>query len=180
MGKQLLKKLGNAVGFQLAWVASVWGGAIGLIWPAGLILACFVIYTLLDQQSRRADLRMLLIVVPLGYGLDSFLVATNVYEFAHQSSDAVLAPVWIAFLWVGFALTLNHSLSFLRTHNALPAFFGLAGAPLAYWVAGNAFNAVTFNYPLAQTLVLIGLLWALALPIWLHLGSQPDREMEAV
>jgi hypothetical protein len=92
-------------------------------------------------------------------------------EFVGVPGSGV-APIWIVALWCAFALTLNHSLSSLKRHPALAALLGLAGGPLAYWIACHAWKAVHFDDTTVATLVALGLAWALATPLLLWLATR--------
>jgi hypothetical protein len=81
-------------------------------------------------------------------------------------------------LWIAFALTLNHSMGFLRGRPWLAAAFGLAGGPLAYWVAVKVWNAASFGPSELQSLLVLGIVWAVLTPILMYLAVRmvPERD----
>jgi hypothetical protein len=174
--KRLLLAVGNVIGFQLVWLASVGGAGAGMPWAGPAAATAFVAAMLAAGGRRRDDLRMLAIALPLGLAMDSGFAASGWLVYAESGPWPALAPAWIVSLWAGFALTLNHSMAFLGARPAAAALFGLAGGPLAYWTAAEAFGAVAFGVPAAWAMGALALGWAAVLPLLFLLGrpSRPD------
>jgi len=167
-----LPMLANVLGYQTVWFACVGGAASGRPWLGVLAALAFALATLALAGSRAADLRTLAVVLPLGFLLDSGLVASGWISYSPSGPAQALAPIWIASIWLAFAFTLNHSLAFLRPHRALTALLGLAGGPLAYWGASRAFGVIEFAQPAVMTLVVVGLCWAVLLPLLFALDGR--------
>ena len=166
---------GNVLGFQAVWLASVAGAGAGLPWAGPLAAALFTALTLRFGRRARADLRLLAVALPLGLALDSGFAASGWLVYAEAWPWASMAPVWIWSLWVGFALTLNHSMAFLRDRPLAAALLGAIGGPLAYWSAAGAFDAVSFGAPVAWVVGALAVGWATLLPLLFHL----DRRLAA-
>jgi hypothetical protein len=76
-------------------------------------------------------------------------------------------------LWLGFALTLNHSLRSIYA-KALPTFlFGLLGGPIAYGIASMRFEAMSIQGGTLQCAIWVGLVWGFGLSAirWIDLRS---------
>ncbi|MEK9778156.1 MAG: DUF2878 domain-containing protein, partial [Methylophilaceae bacterium] len=73
-----------------------------------------------------------------------------------------LTPLWIVVMWLLFAMTLNHSLSWLKRRYVLSFVFGALGGPLAY-VAGEKLGAVEITSDLS--LVILAISWAMITPL---------------
>ncbi|HEX5755249.1 MAG TPA: DUF2878 domain-containing protein [Arenimonas sp.] len=159
-----LRNLANAAGFQIVWLAAVAGAANGLPWAGPLAALLFAAAVLAWGGQRTRDLRLLAVALPLGIAIDSAFAASGWLRYVEPGPLPWLAPAWIAALWLGFTLTLNHSLAMLRQHAWLAALFGLIGAPVAYWAAAAAFAAVSFGAPDLLVLSAVGMAWALLLP----------------
>jgi len=97
----------------------------------------------------------------IGLGWESFMVWTGLVQYAGHES-AVLAPFWIISMWVLFATTINHGLSWAKRNLWVASLAGLLGGPMAFY-GGMNLGAVEFSHT-AAALVLIGLGWALLLP----------------
>jgi hypothetical protein len=160
-----LAMAGNVVGFQLVWLASVAGAGMGLAWPGPVAAVVFVALTLCYGGMARDDRRLLAIALLLGLLVDSAFAASGWLRYAEPWPWAWAAPVWIMSLWAGFALTLNHSMRFLRDRPVFAALFGLVGGPLAYWTAARAFDAVSFGAPMLWVMLALAVAWALVLPL---------------
>ncbi len=165
------RKAANVIGFQLVWFGCMVGAGNGLPWLGPLACAIFVIATLAAGGQRRADLRLLLVALPLGIALDSAFAWSGWLRYAEAWPWITVAPLWIAALWAAFAMTLNHSMAFLRGRFWLAATLGLIGGPLAYWSAAGAFDAVSFGAPVAWVLIALALAWGALIPLIFRLDA---------
>ncbi|WZB77275.1 DUF2878 domain-containing protein [Achromobacter insuavis] len=133
----------NLLGYQLVWFSAVIGAGRGLAWPGVVSALVFIAAQLACSVTWRADLKLAAAAMLCGCLLDGALSALGWSVYA---ADAWPAPRWILALWAAFALTLNHSLAYLRPRRWLACGFGAIGGPLAYW--GRAgWQAVQFDAP---------------------------------
>jgi hypothetical protein len=163
--------LPNALGFQLVWLASVGGAAYGWWWAGPAALIPFAIWQIATSRWPRADLLLMCAAAGAGFAIDSVWTQSGLMQFASPSPSPAWAPVWIVAMWMGFALTLNHSLAALKTHPRIAFAFGLLGGPLAYWIADSAWNAVDI-VPGATAYVALGIAWAVATPLMLYAAER--------
>jgi len=154
----------NFLALQFGWLVTVLGAVAG--WPlagpaftAGWLGAH--LYHLAGG-ARRIELRVVLGAIVLGYLLDSVLVLLGVMEFAPQTRLGAPTTVWMVTLWINLALTLRHSLGWLRERYLLAAVLGAFAGPLAY-AAGAKLGAIGYpNALLGHSAV--ALEWLAALP----------------
>lgn len=165
-------RIANALAFQGVWFACVGGASLGLAWPGLLAALVFGAVTMAIGGCWRADLRTLAIALPLGLGVDCGFAALGWLDYASAERWPLAAPPWIAALWVGFAMTLNHSLAFLRHAPRLAALLGLVGAPVAYWSAARGFEVVSLAEPASAIMLALGLAWAALLPLVFRLDAR--------
>ena len=171
MDRRLLL-VGNVIGFQAVWLASIAGAGQGLAWAGPVAAVLFVAATLAFGGKARDDLRLLAITLPIGFLLDTAFAASGWLRYAEPTPWLTAAPVWIWSLWAGFALTLNHSMAFLRDRPWASAAFGLLGGPLAYWTAAGAFDAVSFGVPVPWAMAALAIGWAAVLPLLFGLDQR--------
>jgi hypothetical protein len=156
--------LPNALSFQLVWVAAVGGAAHGWWWAGPLAVVLFAAWQLPLSRSRRADAWLMLGATLGGFVIDSAWVQLDLMRFTARVPWSDWAPVWIAALWTGFALTLNHSLAGLKRHLWLAAALGVVGGPLAYGVAHSAWHAVEFLQPPWIVYAALAVAWGAVTP----------------
>jgi len=169
--------LPNALGFQIVWIAAVGGAARGWWWAGPLAVSVFAAWQLGVSRWRRADASLMVIAAVLGFAVDTLWVQLDWIQFASATPWASAAPVWIVAMWVGFALTLNHSLSALKDYALIAVAFGLIGGPLAYWIAASVWHAATIAdtwLPYAGLAVSWGLITPLLLRLAAGLVRQPQ------
>jgi hypothetical protein len=170
--------LANVLGYQCVWFACVGGAAAGRPLLGIAASLAFTLATLALGGRWRADLRTVAIALPLGFVMDSAFAAAGWLAYAAPGPWPSAAPAWIAAIWLAFAMTLNHSLGFLRGHAVAASLLGLAGAPLAYWSASRGFGVLGFAQPVFGVLLAIGAAWALLLPAMLRIAA-PSEAREA-
>lgn len=153
----------NAALFQIVWFACVIGGAKGLLWPALISFAVLALWQLPAKRRHASDVRLLLAAIILGLVFDSLWVQLGFLEFVDQRPFSMLAPAWIIILWMGFALTINHSLVWMNIHPALPAVLGAICGPSSY-LAGIKLGAVSYQADVALISVCLGVSWGFS--VW--------------
>lgn len=168
----------NVLGYQLAWFAAVGSAAAGQVWLGCSAALAFAVATLCLGGRWRADVFTLLVALPLGFGMDSLFAAMGWLAYTPEGPWPAVAPPWIAAIWLAFAMTLNHSLRFLRGHPAGCALLAFVAAPLAYWSASRGFGVLEFAAPAPVVLLAVGLGWALLLPGILALDTRLPRRLE--
>ncbi len=152
----------NLVGYQLVWFAIVISASRGQpMWGIAAAMA-FIALQFHYSTTRSSDARALVAAFLCGFLLDGALVATGWLQYASPLIH-LPAPAWILSLWLAFAMTLNHSMAFLRGKPVLAAVLGGVGGPLAYLGAARGFNAVIFTTPAWHAIALLAIGWAIAL-----------------
>lgn len=159
--------LPNALCFQVVWIAAVGGAARGWWWAGPLALAVFAAWQLSSSAWPRSDAMLMLGSATLGFAIDSAWVWLDLMHFTTALPWSGFAPVWIVAMWMGFALTLNHSLAALKRRLWLAAALGVAGGPLAYAIAQQAWRAVEFAQPAWLVLSALAVAWGLVTPLLL-------------
>ena len=160
----------NAAVFQALWFACVIGGAKGILWPAIVLMLGMLVWQMAEHRRHVSDLKLVLVAVILGLLVDSIWINMGLMEFSDKRPIAWLSPVWIVMMWVGFALTINHSLAWLTAHPLLPAATGLFGGPMAYY-AGLKLGAVEYLADPMLVSALLGIAWASSLTILVRLSQ---------
>lgn len=158
-----MKNLVNFVAFQAVWFAAVVGASYGLWWPGPIAAILFAAAHLLSPMRVRGDGFLIVVALLLGVVIDSAFAVSGALSYAAPFPSAQFAPLWILALWVGFALTLNHSLAYLAHRPLVATISGAIVGPISYWSAGRAFDAVTLGDPLWRTVLALSFGWAVAM-----------------
>lgn len=166
-------RLANAIGYQLVWFCAVAGAGHGWAWAGPLAATCFAALTLHASPRRGQDVRLMLCAIALGALVDGAFAASGWLHYAQPWPSPALAPPWICAIWASFALTLNHSLSFLRGRPWLASALGAVGGPLAYASAARGFGALAFGVDEGLALLSLALTWALVVPLLMRLAKSP-------
>ncbi|KAB2825860.1 DUF2878 domain-containing protein [Aliivibrio finisterrensis] len=158
----------NAVWFQL-----VWFSVILYQQQAIPFLLVSILLHLFVSPTRKIDFCLLILISLLGVFGDVLLSFAGVYQFANNA----LIPVWLILLWCHFGFAINHSLGWLsRFHLGLVALIGAIAGPLNY-LAGHRFGVVDFSYSYQITLFIIGVIWAVNLPVFILIQRRLRERM---
>ncbi|MFT6712455.1 MAG: hypothetical protein ACJATO_002845, partial [Arenicella sp.] len=164
----------NAVLFQTLWFACVLGSSQTLLWPAMLMMGVMMVWQLHPGRRHPNDIKVLLAAVVLGLIIDTIWVTFGFMVFKDPRPVPWLSPGWIIIMWAGFALTINHSMSWLSLHPMLPALMGLIGGPLAYF-AGRRLGAVEYLTDPVLISCMLAIAWAIALSLLVMLGHAKPK-----
>ena len=160
----------NALLFQTAWFACVIGGAAGApLWGFACVLALVAFSWHVGMLHR--DLRLMVVLGLAGFAVDTTWITLGILDYGEWS----LAPSWIVALWLGFALTVNHSMGWLKQKPLLAAALAAIFAPVTY-LAGTRLGAVEIADPLG--LALISGTWAIMF-LLLFSSAAGTREPES-
>ena len=166
----------NAAGFQVVWLGCVWGaGQGGLPWLGPVLALAFAAATLSWGGRYAEDIRLLALILLLGLVLDTAWVRLGWLDYPHPWPLEGIAPGWIMGLWLGFGMTLNHSLAALRRRPVLAAALGGIGGPMAYLAAEKVFGAVVLVAPNWRILCVLAVAWAVLLPLLFALTEKSAR-----
>ena len=160
----------NAALFQITWFACALGAAAGMVWPSIASCAILALYQLQASRRHPSDINLMVAAAMLGIIIDSAWIQFGLISYATPSPFSGFAPTWIIALWIAFALSINHSLAWLKAHPLLPAAAGLVCAPLSY-IAGEKLNALSFVDDTMLVCCLLGIVWALALILLVRLSE---------
>lgn len=156
--------IANFLAFQICWFANVLGAAQGIPWLGPWVaMTWLAAHGLSCSSDRHVELSICASVGLLGYVADSALVLSGLLDFPEHGRLGAPSPVWMVALWVGFAMTLRHSLGWLRGHYALGAALGALFGPLAYF-AGAKLGAIVLVAD-TTTLMAVAVEWMVAMPL---------------
>lgn len=161
-----MKLIVNALAYQAIWFSAI-------LWATpGAIAGCLIIALLFSISGRKGDdLRMTAFLIFLGMLLDGSLQQVGFFTFTNTGWPI---PFWLLIIWIGLAMTIHHSLAWLKERLLLAAIFGGIGGPAAYW-AGTRMGAASFNLPLSSSLLVLAALWALIFPTIMLFSRKTDR-----
>jgi hypothetical protein len=145
----------NLAIYQIVWFLGILGDMGGTLIALPLLCLHLVL-----SPSRKADLKMMAILLFAGLMIDGVLYHTGFFGF---DLEARPIPFWLAVIWLALATLPHHSLAWLKTRPILSALFGAIGGPLAYW-AGVRLGAASFTWPLAPSLLVLAIIWGLLWP----------------
>ena len=156
-----MKNLLNFLLFQIGWFACALGAGYGFPYGGPLVVAVILAFHFWKIEERHQEFLLLLKVLGVGIVVDSGLAFVGAIDFGKNALAGPLIPPFMAALWLIFATTLNHSMSWLKGRYGLGLLFGAIGGPLAYY-AGSRLGALQLASNTIFALVAIGVVWGVA------------------
>ena len=179
MSRAQLRTWANFLAYEAVWFVTVYSAGRDRTLPGVLAALAFACLQLAVSEQRGADVRLIAAALAVGTLLDGTLAATGVVQYS--STPPALppggAPVWILALWAAFALTLNHSLRWLRGRPLVGALLGAVGGPLAYISSSRISGAVTFAVPEWRAVVCLAVGWGAAIALLAYLAGEWARTL---
>lgn len=148
----------NYAGFQLGWLACVWGAGRGHYWLGPSAAAVLLSAHALTRREPGSELRRLAAVAAFGLVLEAAALALGRHAYAGG-----FLPAWVAALWLLFAATLDSSLGWLAGKSLLAAGLGAVAGPLSFR-AGVGLGAGAYLAAPSGAALVLAALWAVALP----------------
>lgn len=159
----------NAVLFQVAWFTALYGGVYEWLILAVLPASAAAIWHLyVVREHYRAELVLFLSVVILGFVIESAFITLGTIVYVGAPLFGFGPPLWILAMWLAFATLPHGCLNWLRGKWLLQIVLGGLTGPLSY-LAGGQLGGATLPEPVFLSLAIIGVGWAIALPLifWL-------------
>jgi hypothetical protein len=167
--QKMTSKIINFLLFQLVWFVCILGAATNATHSAVAFSLFIILFHFYLTKYKISELKILLLASVIGFLFDGFLLKSELVLYANHGWSYSITPLWIIVLWMGFAITLNSSLNWLKKKIKLSALFGAIGGPLAY-LAGEKLEAVTLMTPIALIAIVIG--WSLITPLLIYISRR--------
>ena len=159
------KKLLNLAIFQVGWMVCVLGGnayAIAYTAIALLIHQRFVL-------EKNSEWQLVAIVTVVGSFWDFLMVQNKMFYYTDAGFLGI--PIWLICLWVLFATTFMHALSWLRNYLWIAAACAAIMGPLSYWF-GSELSDAYFGAPILISLVVMAVGWSTLFPAGIYLSRR--------
>lgn len=161
--------------FYFGWWIALQQASVGNALIGPLVILAMFSFQLFFTEKKMPDIILALTAIIVGTLIDS------VYCFlgflAYKSPYAAcpkIAPLWVASIWVLYAMCLNHSLVWLRGRWFISAVCGALGAFFSY-LAGIRLGAAENLVAKETVLITVSLVWAVITPLSLWYAEKVDK-----
>lgn len=156
----------NMIGLDIGWFACVLAAAYEVHWVAFIVVILIGIANLAAMHKKEIIYTLILsaITVGLGFIIDSVLILSAIYEPQRWIIPSPLITCWLIMLWLNFSFALNSSLKWLQKNIWVAVFAGFIFGQLAY-LAAYRLGAVDIENPLSGRLFVVGIAWAITMPV---------------
>ncbi len=168
----------NFLLFQVAWFAGILGAShqMASLGVTVILLCLGIHFWRLPRQQIKAEALLVARCLALGFVIDSSLIQTQLMSYASVGLIEGISPLWMCLLWAALAITLNHSLAWLKRSYWLAAILGSITGPLSY-LSGVKLGAGSMPNQ-AITLIALGLIWAIAMPLMVKWSRVAIEKMD--
>lgn len=156
----------NFILFQVVWFVCVIYQNPGLY----LAIPCILVLLLTSSLAHRSllsDIKLVALLSLLALLVDGTLISSGIFILNSPENPAY----WLLVIWIGFSLTLNHSLKPIVKQPVLAAISGAIFGPLAYH-AGMLMGGIQFGLPAYYIYPLLSIIWCLLMLLFSRLINQ--------
>lgn len=144
----------NLASFYALWWSTALMANKGLdLFIALILVATLSVHYFIHKKSWKNETKTIFLIALLGCVFD---IALHYFNFFELKGNYLF---WLSIVWIGFGLTINHSMKKVFSNNLLLFILALIGGPLSYYSASK-FGLLNYPFNL-QHLVLHGLMWGL-------------------
>ena len=156
------KKLLNLAIFQVGWLVCIVGGNLYAIAYTAIALLVHHWYVL----EKKSEWQLVAIVIVVGSLWDVLMALSGMIYY--PNADLLGIPLWLICLWVLFATTFMHALSWLNRYLWMAAVFAGVMGPASYWF-GSELSDAYFGVPIITSLVVMAVGWSALFPAGIYL-----------
>ncbi|GJM23918.1 MAG: hypothetical protein DHS20C16_03330 [Phycisphaerae bacterium] len=153
----------EVAGYQVAWWSCVLSVRAGAMWIGLAATATIFLIHMAYSPSRRAEIWSVPAAAGLGFAADNVATWLGALHFESTHHWVLPAPLWIAAMWLAFAMLIWPCFSWLAGRPLAAAFMGATSGPTAYG-AGVALNIVEMP-DLIWSIAVLAVLWAIVVPL---------------
>lgn len=155
--------VGETAAYQLAWWSCVLSVRADAAW-IGLVVTIVVFAIHLGfSTSPAAEFWSVPAAAGIGFFADNLAAWLGAIRFESAASPFLLAPLWIAAMWLAFAMLIVPCFAWLANRPLTAAVMGATSGPTAY-VAGTALGIVEIPH-FVRGIAVLAVLWGIAVPI---------------
>ena len=116
--------------------------------------------------EKNSEWPLIAIVTVIGSLWDMLMALSGMVYYADSGFLGI--PVWLICLWVLFATTFMHALSWLSRYLSVAAVFAAVLGPASYWI-GSELNDAYLGTPVLTSLLVMAVGWATLFPAGIYL-----------
>jgi len=171
----LIKRILNGALFYIGWLICMHQAPGNYPYIGPLVVAAILGYNLVMTHMKIVDLILIAVLALVGTIVDTIYIQAGMITYkGGYASFPNIAPLWITSLWALYAISINHSLVWLNYNMTLAALMGAGGAISSYLV-GIKLEGAEFLWPEYTSLAVIGVVWAVVVPLSLKFSSWLKR-----
>jgi hypothetical protein len=168
--KPFLNRIFSTTIFYLGWIVCLREVSIEHSYYGLLMVLGFIAYYLYHSSCRKADYLLLSFVLLIGPLSDILYAQIGLLQYhSIQGLISWLPPLWVFVLWGLFGANI-HLFAWLSRRWWLAVLLGALGGPMSY-LSIVRLGGASLLKPLPLTLVTIGGIWAMFLPIFVWLNE---------
>ena len=160
-----MKKIINVIGFYIVWWGCIFGVLYDYTYSGPLLALLFIIIHMKFVAIESMELKLICYISILGTIVDTSFILLGLlgYEGGYGNNIAI-APLWVTSMWACFAMSINHSMVWLKNKYFLSVLLGIIFGPLVY-LSSEKVGIIQFISSFNLTVIVLAILWGLTIPI---------------
>jgi hypothetical protein len=156
----------NLLLFQFGWFVVVMAAANKIELLSIIVVINILAVHVIVVRNYKTEILLIIATGCIGFAVDSILIFFGVFSAVGDVGVEGMAPAWLVALWMLFAITINHSLNWLKGNYFIAVLLGFVFAPVAYF-GGHKLGAIIIpaEYNPYIAFLTIGVTWAVIMPL---------------
>lgn len=179
MSKPYINRVFSTIIFYVGWIVSLKEVDLEHSYFGFFLVLSFIAYFLYRSNCRKADYLLLALVLFIGPLSDIFYSQLGLLKYhSVKSLSSWLPPLWVYVLWGLFGTNI-HLFSWLSHRWWLAILLGAIGGPASY-LSVIRLGGASMLKPLPMTLLAIGGIWAIFLPMMIWCDKYLKKRFKAI
>ena len=173
MGKKNnYKILINMIAFYICWWVCVYGAIQENYFLGPKLLFIYMIFHFIFLTDNKVEYLYILICTILAFLIDTILLNLHLIEYrGFLSENYQIAPLWVACLWLSYALSIFHSFKILQKKYKQSMVLGVLSWPIIYYSASKI-GIITLLYSPLSILLIISIIWMFIIPFYVYIADK--------
>jgi hypothetical protein len=158
----------NLAIFQAGWIVCVVGGDLYALVYTAIALLIHHRYVL----EKYSEWQLIAMVTVVGSLWDILMTLSGIVHYPDSGLAGI--PIWLICLWILFATTFMHALSWLSRYLWIAAVFAAVLGPASYWF-GSQLSDAYFGTPILTSLGVMAVGWSTLFPAGIYLTRRYNQ-----
>ena len=170
MSSKLIKII-NLIFFYLIWWGCILGIRSNCDYVGPILTLVFIAAHLKMVAELKKELILILCCGFLGLTVENLYLYFNFISYeGYLISKSFMPPLWVVCIWIALAMTINHSMVFLKDRWIITVICGAIFGPACYF-AVMKFSIIHFHFSTLESIFILSTVCGISLPLMYYINK---------